>query len=91
MLIPWFYSVVSEILRRVFGSKRVANGEWRRLHNEELHNLYFSPNTVRVLKFRRLRWAGHVAKVEEGMSAFKILTGTTTGKLLSASQLQESS
>ena len=50
------------------------------LHNEELHSLYISPNTVRVLKSRRLRWAGQVARMEEGRSAFKILTGKPTGK-----------
>ena len=68
------------ILRRIFGPKRDANGEWRRLHNEELHSLYRSPNIVRVIKSRRLRWAGHVARMEEGRSAFKILTGKPTGK-----------
>ena len=46
----------------------------RRIHNEELHNLYRSPNIVWVIKSRRLRWAGHVARMEEGRSAFKILT-----------------
>ena len=56
------------------------NGEWRRLHNEELHSLYRSPNIVRVIKSRRLRWAGHVARIEGGRSAFKILTGKPTGK-----------
>ena len=56
------------------------NGEWRRLHNEELHSLYRSPNIVRVFKSRRLRWAVHVARMEEGRSAFKILTGRPTGK-----------
>ena len=59
---------------------RNRNGEWRRLHNEELHILYRSPNIVRVIKSRRLRWAGHVARMEEGRSAFKILTGQPTGK-----------
>ena len=49
--------------------------EWRRLHNEELHILYSSQNIVRVIKSRRLRWAGHVARMEKGRSAFKILTG----------------
>ena len=50
------------------------------LFNEELHSLYRSPNIVRVIKSRRLRWAGHVARMEEGRSAFKILTGKPTGK-----------
>ena len=56
--------------------------EWgrRRVHNEELHNFYLSPNIVRVIKSRRLRWAGHVAWMEVDRSAFKILTGTHTGK-----------
>ena len=49
------------------------------LHNEELHSLYRSPNIVRVIKFRRLRRAGHVVRMEEGRSAFKILTGKPTG------------
>ena len=66
-------------MRRIFGPKRDENGECRRLHNEELHSLYRSP-IVRVIKSRRLRWSGHVARMEEGTSAFKILTGTPTGK-----------
>ena len=57
-------------------------GEWRRLHNEELHSLYRSPNIVRVIKSRRLSWAGNVARMEEGRSAFKILTGTPAGNRL---------
>ena len=65
---------------RIFGSKRDANEEWRRLHNEGLHSLYRSSNIVRVTKSRRLRWAGYVARMEEGRSAFKILTGKPTGK-----------
>ena len=60
--------------------KRDENGEWRRLHNEELHSLYRSPNIVRVIKYKRLRWAGHVARMEESRSDFKILTGKPTGK-----------
>ena len=71
----------NRILRRIFGPKRHENGEWRRLHNEELHSLYRSPNIVRVIKSRKLTWAGHVARMEEGRSGFKILTGKTTGKL----------
>ena len=59
---------------------RAANLEWRRLHNEELHSLYLSPNIVRMIKSRRLRWVGHVARMEEGRSDFKILTGKPTGK-----------
>ena len=70
----------NRILRRIFGPKKDANGEWIKLHNEELHSLYRSPNIVRVIKSRRLRWAGNVARMEEGRSAFKILTGKPTGK-----------
>ena len=60
------------ILKRIFGPKRDENGEWRRLHNEELHSLYRSPNIVRVIKSRLLRRAGYVDRMEEGKSAFKI-------------------
>ena len=62
------------------GPKRDANGQWRRLHNEELISLYRSPNIVRVIKSRRIRWAGHVARMEKSRSALKILTGKPTGK-----------
>ena len=55
----------NKILRRRFGPKRDENGEWRRLHNEELHSLYRSPNIVRAIKSRRLRWAGHVSRMKE--------------------------
>ena len=55
----------NRILRRIFGPKRDENWEWRRLHNEELHSLYRSPNTVRVIKCRILRWAGHVVRMKE--------------------------
>ena len=61
------------------GPGRIANSEWRRLYNEELHSLYRSSNIVRVIKSRRFRWAGHVARLEEGRSVFKILTGTPAG------------
>ena len=66
-------------MRRIFGPKRVENGEWRRFHSEELHSLYRSPNIINVIKSRRLRWAGHVARMEESKSAFKIITGEPTG------------
>ena len=56
------------------------NVDLRRLHSEELHSLYRSPNIVRVIKSRRLRWAGHVVKMEERRSGFKISTGTPAGK-----------
>ena len=70
----------NRVLRRIFGHKRDENGERRRLHNEELHSLYRSPNIVRVIKSRRLRWAGRVARMEKGRSAFKIFTGKPIGK-----------
>ena len=62
------------------GTERDDNGEWRRLHNEKLRSLYRSPNIVRVIKSRRLRCASYVVRMEEGRSAFKILTGTSAGK-----------
>jgi hypothetical protein len=67
-------------LRQIFGTKRDENGEWSRLHNEEFHSLYRSPNIVRVIKSRRLRWADHLARMEEGRSLFDILTGKPKGK-----------
>ena len=70
------------ILRRIFGPKRDTNGKWRRLHNEEHYSLYHSPKIVRVIKSRRLRWADHVTRMEEGRSAFKVLTGTPTGRIV---------
>jgi hypothetical protein len=54
----------NRVLRRIFGPKRVGvTGEWRKLHNEELHNLYSSPSIIRIIKSRRMRWAGHVARM----------------------------
>ena len=70
----------NRIQRRIFGPKRDENEEWRRLHNEELHSLYRSPNIVRVIKSRSLKWAGRVAKVEEGRNTLKTLKGKRTGK-----------
>jgi hypothetical protein len=54
------------------GLKSDENGEWRRLHNEEVNSLYRSPNIVRVIKYRRLRWAGQVARIEESRNALKL-------------------
>jgi hypothetical protein len=51
----------NRVLRKIFGPKRREDGSWRKLHNDELHNLYSSPNIVRVIKSRRMRWAGHGA------------------------------
>ena len=70
----------NRILRRKFGPKRDVNGELRRLHNEDLNSLYRFPNIVRVIKSRILSWRGHVARMEEGRSAFKTLTDISTGK-----------
>jgi hypothetical protein len=69
------------VLRRVFGPNRdEVTGEWRKLHNEELNNLYSSPNIVRVLKSRKMRWAGHVARMGEESGVYRVLVGKTEGK-----------
>ena len=54
----------NRIMKRIFGAKKDENGEWRRFRNEELHSLYRSPNIVRVINSRKLRWAGHAARTE---------------------------
>jgi hypothetical protein len=56
----------NRVLRKMFGPKWEEDGSWRKLHNDELYNLYSSPNIVRVIKTRRLRWAGHVERMGEG-------------------------
>jgi hypothetical protein len=57
-----------------------VTGGWKKLHNEELHNLYSSPNTIRMIKSRRMRWAGHVARAGEKRNAYRILVGDPEGK-----------
>jgi hypothetical protein len=64
------------VLRRIFGPKRdEVTGSWRKLHNEELHNLYSSPNIIRMIKSRKMRWAGHVARIDAKRNAYTILVG----------------
>jgi hypothetical protein len=64
------------VLRRLFGPKRdEVTGEWRKLHNEELHDLCSSPSIIRRIKARRMRWAGHVARMGEKRSAYRLLVG----------------
>jgi hypothetical protein len=68
------------VLRRIFGPKREEDGSWRKLHNDELHSLYSSPNIVRVIKSRRMMWAGHVARMGEGRGVYRVLVGRPEGK-----------
>ena len=69
------------MLRRIFGSGRdEVTGEWRRLHNEELNDLYSSPNIVWVIKSRRMRWTGHVACMGEKRGVYRVLVGKPEGK-----------
>jgi len=69
------------MLRRIFGPGRdEVTGEWRRLHNEELNDLYPSPNNVRVIKSRRMRWAGHVACMGGEKGIYRVLVGKPEGK-----------
>jgi hypothetical protein len=69
------------VLRRIFGPKRdEVTGGWRKVHNEELHGLYSSPSIVRVIEARRMRWAGHVARMGEVTGAYNILVGKPEGR-----------
>jgi len=69
------------VLRRTFGPRRdEVTGEWRRLHNEELNDLYSSPNIVRVIKSKRMRWTGHVARMGEERGECRVLVGKPGGK-----------
>jgi hypothetical protein len=67
--------VFENTVLRIFGPKREEDGSWKKLHNDELHNLYSSPNIVRVIKSRRMRWAGHVARMGEGRGVYRVLLG----------------
>ena len=69
------------VLRRIFGPRRdEVTGEWRRLHNEELNDLYSSPNIVRVMKSRRMRWAENVARIGEERGVYRVLVEKSEGK-----------
>jgi len=71
----------SKVLRRIFGSKSdEETGEWRKLHNEELSDLYSSPNIIRVIKSRRMRWAVYIARMGERRGAYRVLVGKPEGK-----------
>jgi len=71
----------NRVLRKIFGPRRdEVTGEWRRLHNAELNDLYSLPNIVRVIKSRRMRWAGHVAHMGEERGVFRVLVGKLEGR-----------
>jgi hypothetical protein len=71
----------NRILRRIFGLKREeVTGGWRKLHNEELHNLYSSPSVIRMIKSRRVRWAWHVARKVKKRNEYRILVGKPEGR-----------
>jgi len=71
----------NRVLRRILGPKRdEVTGEWRKLHNEELNDLYSSPNTLRVIKSRRMRWAGYVARMGERRGVYRFSVGKREGK-----------
>jgi len=71
----------NKVLRRIFGPMRdEVTGDWMRLHNEDLNVLYSSPNMVRMIKSRRMRWAGHVARMGEERRVYRVLVGKPGGK-----------
>jgi hypothetical protein len=71
----------NRVLRRIFGPTRdEVTGEWRKLHNRELHNLYSSPDIIRQIKSRRMRWAWHVARMGEGKNVYRVLVGKPEGR-----------
>jgi hypothetical protein len=69
------------VLRRIFGQKRAeVTGKWRKLHNEELHDLHSSPSIIIIIKVRRIRWAGHEARMGEQRKACRFVRGKARGK-----------
>jgi hypothetical protein len=71
----------NRVLRKIFGTKRdEVTGEWRKLHNEELRDLYSSPSVISLIKSRRIRWAAHVARMGERRNAYRLLVGKPEGK-----------
>jgi hypothetical protein len=71
----------NRVLRRIFGPKGdEVTGEWRKVHNEELRDLYSSPSIIRIMKARRIRWAGHVARMGERRNAYRLLVGKPEGR-----------
>jgi hypothetical protein len=71
----------NRVLRRIFGPQRdEVTAEWRKLHNEELRDLYSSPRIIRIIMSRRMRWAGHVARMRENRIAYRLMVGKPEGK-----------
>jgi hypothetical protein len=69
------------VLRRIFGQKKdEVTGEWRKLQNEELRDLYSSPSIIKIIKLRRMRWVDHVARMGEKRNAYRLLVGNPEGK-----------
>jgi hypothetical protein len=72
----------NRVLRKIYGPKRdEVTGEWRKLHNEELRDLYSSPSIIRIIKSRMMRWAGHVARIGRKRNAYRLLVGKPEGKI----------
>jgi hypothetical protein len=73
--------IENKVLSRIFGPKRdEVTGGWRKLHNEELRDLYSSPSMIRIVKARRMRWVGHVVRMGEKRNAYKLMVGKPEGK-----------
>jgi hypothetical protein len=71
----------NRVVSRIFGPKKdEVTGEWRKLHNEELHDLYSSPSIIKTIKARRMRWAGHVERMREKRNAYRLLVGKPEGR-----------